>query len=112
MKLSDFLLKDINLKYGKILYLDIDIDIEKKFEEQQWSYKEDMLQIGFGENYIIDIGWSPDHEKKGNFILLVVKDFNWYEPIVEKKIKTFIDLKKNLENEINTLELLFLQNKQ
>lgn len=104
MKLSDFLFKDIQLKYGKILYLDIDIDLEKKFEEQNWSYKEDMLQIGFGNHYIIDIGWLPEHEASGNFILTVVKDFDWYKPLVRKKIRSIVNLKKNLEVEINKLE--------
>jgi hypothetical protein len=107
MKLSDFLLRDIPLRHGKILYLDIDIDLEKKFEEQKWSYKEDMLQIGFDDLYTIDVGWSPEHEKNGNFILTVVKDFDWHEPLIRKKIKSFQSLKKNLEDEIIKLELLF-----
>lgn len=107
MKLGDFLLKDIQFKYGKILYLDMGIDLKKKFNEQCWSYKEDMLQIGFGNNYIIDIGWIPGREENGNFILTVVKDFNWHKPLIRKKIKSFIDLKENLEIEVNKLELIF-----
>lgn len=107
MKLTDFLFEDIQLKYGKILYMDIDIDLKKNFEEQEWSYKEDMLQIGFGKHYIIDVGWLPEHEKNGNFILTVVKDFDWNNPLVRKKVKSFIKLKKSLEIEINKLERIF-----
>ena len=89
MKLIDFLFENIRLKYGKILYSDInDIDLERRFEEQKWSYKEDMLQIGFADQYIIDIGWFPEHKLGGKFILTVVKSFDWYNPLVRKKIKS------------------------
>lgn len=111
MKLSDFLLQKITLKYGKILYLDIDIDLEENFEDQKWSYKEDMLQIGFENIYIIDIGWTPEHESTGHFILTVVKDYNWHEPLVKIKIKNFKDLKRNLEIEVNKLETILSKNK-
>lgn len=104
MQLSDFLFTDIKLRNDKILYLDIDIDLEKKFEEQLWSYKEDMLQIGYGD-YILDVGWLPEHDEKGSFILIVIKDFNWDKPVVTKKIKDIYDLKKNLEIEHSKLEL-------
>lgn len=104
MKLSDFLFKDMHLKNGEILYLEMDIDLKKKFEEQHWSYKEDMLQIGYRNSYIIDVGWIPEHDEKGSFILTVIKDFNWDEPLVRKKIKDIHDLKKNLEIENSKLE--------
>lgn len=104
MKLSNFLLENITLTYGKILYLDMDIDLKKNFEEQKWSYKEDMLQIGFDDTFTIDVGWTPEHESNGHFVLTVVKNYNWYKPLVRTKIKNFDDLKKNLEIEVNKLE--------
>lgn len=108
MKLIDFLFENIRLKYGKIIYSDInDIDLKRTFQEQKWSYKEDMLQIGFADQYIIDIGWFPEHKSSGKFILTVVKNFDWYNPVVRKKIKSIQNLKKNLEIEVNRLEHTF-----
>jgi hypothetical protein len=49
--------------------------------------KEDLFQISYENDYIIDVGWYPEFSVKGNFRIVVVKDYNWDTFIIEKKCK-------------------------
>ncbi len=94
-------LKDIDLKNGTVTYNDFDINPGISFEEQTWSFKQDVFQMKFNNKYLIDIGWYPDFDPKGSFVLKVVKDFDWSNPILEKKCKEVNVLKIYLQEAIN-----------
>ena len=96
---SDFL-KDINLKKSKITYDDFDIDPNLSFEQQKWSFKEDILQLKF-DNYTIDIGWYPEFNPKGFFKIVAIKDYNWDNPLYSKKIRSLKTMKKHLQEAID-----------
>lgn len=83
------MLKKIDFSPGKITYDDFDINPQIPFEEQEFSFKEDLFQVLYGDKYIIDIGWYPDCEKNGKFKIRIIKDYNWMNPIYCKKTKNF-----------------------
>ncbi|MQU65353.1 hypothetical protein GHO25_19755 [Pseudomonas sp. FSL R10-1350] len=44
------------------------------------SLKEDMLQVEYPENILLDVGWYPSFDPEGTFQVCVVKDFQWDVP--------------------------------
>lgn len=55
--------ENINFKTGKVIY---------KVEYLQ----EDILQVEYRNNFILDMGWYLN-----KFIIYVIKDYNWEQPI-------------------------------
>lgn len=70
------------------------------FESQKYSFKEDMLQIKFNDRFILDVGWQPKFEKNGYFIIRVILDNDWLNPLLEAKARTLNDLKKIIEKSV------------
>ena len=77
---------DINFKNGKIAYDDFNIDLLKDIKSQLDFLKEDLLQVSFENNFILDLGWYPEFDINGNFILQVIKHNDWDKPIFKKRI--------------------------
>lgn len=73
----------IDFTSGRITYL-----------ETSDYLKEDLLQVSYPENYIIDVGWYPDSEdENGLFIIFVIEEYDWEKPI----LKLSTPLLKNIE---------------
>lgn len=105
INLKDSILKDINLKDGNVTYYDFEIDFNLPFEDQKWSFKEDLIQILYGEGkYIIDVGWYPEFEPSGYFAIVAIKDYEWDAPIFEKKCKDIKQLKQYILEAIEIID--------
>ena len=51
-------------------------------EEASTELSEDLLQLSTVRgNLIIDLGWYPGGDSAGNYLLLLVKDFDWETPL-------------------------------
>lgn len=90
-------MRNLNLYDGIINYNDFDIDDNVPFEEQKYSYKEDILQISYGDRFTLDVGWHREFNPRGYFIVKAVKDENWNPPLKKIKAKTLGELKKAIE---------------
>ena len=87
----------LKLKHGKITYQDLDISIDKPLQDQLFSLKEDLLQISFeAKKIIIDLGWYPEFDINGEFVIKVIRKFNWENPIFEEKTQSIEDVYKIL----------------
>ena len=82
----------INFERGKIVYNDFQINKDKPLEEHFDSLKEDLFQVNFDEKYLIDVGWFPSFSEDGRFQIVVIKDFEWENPILKKSCRTFHQL--------------------
>ncbi len=89
---------NLNLQGGDIVYNDFDIDENLSFEEQKYSYKEDILQITFGDRFILDVGWRREFNPAGHFVIKVIQDKDWLNPVSKIKCKTLSKLKKAIES--------------
>ncbi|HBR70253.1 TPA: hypothetical protein DIC20_00255 [Candidatus Dependentiae bacterium] len=99
------ILKNIDLKDGTVVYCDFDIDFNLPFQNQKWSYKEDLIQIYFNDGgYIIDVGWYPEFDAKGKFVISIIKNYDWDKPIFEKKCKNKNLLVKYMEEAIEKVK--------
>lgn len=67
INIKNALLEDVKLGHGKVTYNDFEIDLATPLKKQRWSLKQDLLQIDFNREYLIDIGWYPDFNINGYF---------------------------------------------
>lgn len=89
---------NLNLYDGIVDYNDFDIDENIPFEEQKYSYKEDILQISFGDRFTLDVGWYPEFNPTGHFVIKIIQDKDWLNPVSRIKCKTLSRLKKAIES--------------
>lgn len=73
---------DIDFSPGRVTHNDFNIRIWSNFDVEDDSLKEDMFKVNYPKNYILDIGWYSGINK---FIVYIVKDCDWDNPI--QKIK-------------------------
>lgn len=92
----------LNLKNGKIIYNDFNINFNKPFNEQLYMLKEDLLQIEYGKDYLLDIGWYPEFNLKGNFIAYLIKNYDWNNIVYKQDFRTEKQLKQII-NEVNNI---------
>jgi len=93
MKLINFI-QNIN---GIIIYNDFDTDNNIPFKEQEYSFKNDILQIKFGDKFILDVGWYPEFDPSGHFVIRVILDYDWHNPLLKTKCNTLDELKYTIE---------------
>lgn len=85
-------LPNATIVFDDISWLADDLNLKKDIN----FLKEDMLQIIFGDNYLLDVGWRPSFSKSGQFYLTVVKNSNWDEVLEEIATKSVPDLKDSI----------------
>ncbi len=104
-------MKKINIKSGKILYNDLNI-LNKSLSKQIFSLKEDLLQIEYPDGYLIDVGWYPEFDITGHFKIMLIKDFNWDQPVKDITCKDLVELIKNIQKIIDEIDNKTLQLKE
>jgi hypothetical protein len=90
-------IKQLNLFGGKITYNDFDIEEHIPFQNQKFSYKEDILQVRYGKTFLLDVGWYPEMEENGYFKVRAIKDYDWCNPLSEKACRNLNELKRAIE---------------
>jgi len=85
-------------------FIDFDIDENLSFDEQCFSFKEDMLQISYEKDYVLDIGWYPDHNPTGSFKIVVIKDYDWVNPVFIERCREVKVLVKYMEKFITYIQ--------
>lgn len=86
-----------DIKQGKIKYDNFNIDFTMPLNEQEDDLLEDLLQIEFPNNYLLDVGWYPENDIEGQFVLTLIKNFDWQNPIYKYSCTSGVDLKKAYE---------------
>ncbi len=103
MKKTDFI-TSINILDGVLIYNDFAIDETIPFQNQRDSFKEDLLQITYGDRFLLDVGWYPEMNPKGHFIVYAIQDYDWQNPIVELKCHSLNQLKKTIERVVRIIK--------
>lgn len=86
----------IDFKSGKIIYNEFHINFSLPFSEQEDCLTEDLLQVVYANGYMIDLGWYPENDESGKFILQLINNGDWEKPIYKKKSRSRAKLKKIL----------------
>ena len=79
---------------------DFDLQTDIPLIEQVDLLKEDLLQVTYDNNYLIDVGWYPEFDPQGMFDVSVIKDNDWSDPVIKKKCKDLNLLFKYLKEAI------------
>lgn len=67
-------------------------------EEDSYELNEDLLQLKYNRgNITVDLGWYPSHDEEGNYILYLIRDSDWENPLEEL-------ITKDKSEVINTIE--------
>lgn len=96
MKLNSYT-KKLNLFDGMVTYDNFDINENVPLDKQLSSLREDMLQIEFGDRFTLDVGWQPDFDPDGYFIVYAIQDCDWEDSLSKEKCCTLKDLKIAIE---------------
>ncbi|MFI8147020.1 hypothetical protein [Acinetobacter sp. ABJ_C5_2] len=88
-------IKDGVVSHDSISWINDNFELNK---DTVFDLSEDLLQINFNNNKILDVGWFPCLEEEGFFKIVLIKDMNWDLPIIEKKCKNIKNLKENISN--------------
>lgn len=63
--------------------------------------QEDMLQVEYKNNYILDMGW---YEGIGKYIIYIVRDFEWGVPVAKYSAESEDNMIKLLKQAIEKIE--------
>jgi hypothetical protein len=98
-------LKNIDFKTGIVTYDGFEVNPLIPYEQQTTNLEQDLLQVSYLEDkYIIDIGWGPDYDPEGSFVIRIIKDCDWDKPLYEKETRSFPELENYLQECINLIE--------
>lgn len=86
------MLTNIDFSPGKITYNDFDINLIHALTKEHIADEKDLLQVQYPNNILIDVEW-----KTNSFIICIIKDFDWENPVVKKECKDLTELEKILK---------------
>jgi hypothetical protein len=78
----------IDWESGQVTYWHLGfLDPLRPLVEQIGDLKEDLAQITYGDR-VLDVGWYPEFSEEGEFVVQVVRDTNWEEPLFQERCRT------------------------
>lgn len=90
------LFKEYNFTPGIITFNDYDI----LANEENYNLTEDMLQVEFKNNIILDVGWYSGAKC---FIVFVIKEYDWEKPMLRLEAHSYIELKNSLDKAMSLI---------
>lgn len=94
-------MEGIDFKSGEIIYDEFHVDFSKTLLKQLDSLTEDLLQVKYADNYLLDLGWYPEYEANGKFVVQLIKDRKWNSPKYKACCKSQEGLMQILETAIS-----------
>lgn len=83
----------IDFGVGKVVYNEFHIDFDIPFSQQKSELVEDLLQVSYPNNFLLDVGWYPEYSLDGSFTVQVIKDGEWGTPCFTRRCYAWEDLK-------------------
>lgn len=83
---------DFSSRGGTVVFDDFHLDAALPISSQLDELKEDMLQVEFAQQRIIDVGWRPCFDVDGSFHVVLIKDMDWCSPLYAGSARTLEDL--------------------
>lgn len=88
------MLKELIHQYNGLITYDTltHLDFENSTIEVVDELTEDLLQVDLSNHYLLDIGWYPEFDSQGNFVVQVIMDMDWEKPLFKDTCKTLEQL--------------------
>ena len=90
--------------HGKITYWEFSVDFSKSFEDQLEYLTEDLVQVEYPGGYLVDIGWYPEYDADGEFIVQLIRLGNWGTPEYRCRTRTREGLQQGIETALAVME--------
>jgi hypothetical protein len=85
--------EEIDWGSGSVAFWDLAfLDPKKPLPEQIDDLKEDLAQAHFHGGIVLDAGWFPSFSEDGAFVVRVVRETDWDDPLFLEKSKTVAGL--------------------
>ncbi|WP_296151483.1 hypothetical protein [uncultured Flavobacterium sp.] len=84
--------ENIEFKSGILTYIENDFS--------RVNLKEDMLQVSYPKNYLLDVGW---YGSENGYIIYIIRNNDWENPVA-KTHKNYFQLKEALTSAIDIIE--------
>lgn len=63
-----------------------------------YELHEDLLQLlNEKANLVIDLGWYPNYDENGNYLLFLIKNYNWDSPLEKVASKSKSEIVAHIE---------------
>lgn len=72
----------LNFIGGTVTHDDLSLLQDVAVAKQIGLLKEDMLQVEFAGGLLLDVGWYPEFDAAGGFRIIVIKDYDWDQPVL------------------------------
>ena len=95
------LFKDYYFKPGVIIFNNYDISVNEELNEENSSLTEDMLQVEFKNDIILDVGW---YSATKCFVVFVIKQYDWEKPMLRLEAYTYEDLENSLDRAMSLIK--------
>ncbi|MCB0111674.1 MAG: hypothetical protein KDE53_37380 [Caldilineaceae bacterium] len=66
---------------GQVVYEEFIVEGEEPWTTQIDNLNEDLLQVVFPGNLLLDVGWYPEFDRQGQFQVRLIRDEQWDTPI-------------------------------
>jgi hypothetical protein len=78
---------------GEVVHWDLArIDPAAPMDQQIDELKEDLAQVRFDQNTMLDIGWYPEFSREGSFVVVVIRNEEWESPIYRRECSDMAEL--------------------
>ena len=62
------------------------------------------MQVEYNGGYLLDVGWYPEYDSDGQFIIQLVKDDGWSNPTYKYSCRSQDELQDIIETMINHVD--------
>jgi hypothetical protein len=74
--------EEVDWRSGDVVFWDLgELDLTQPLASQVDELKEDLAQIAFAGEVILDVGWYPSFNADGQFVVRVVHSSDWDTPL-------------------------------
>ncbi|MCB0140291.1 MAG: hypothetical protein KDE50_10320 [Caldilineaceae bacterium] len=85
-------INEIDFSPGNVTYVDFPLTLDMPPLNHLDKLKEDMLQVEYDDNIIVDVGWYPSRDPHGRFRLYVIQELDWENPIFSAETRGIKDI--------------------
>lgn len=86
---------DFDIHPGTVTYWALEsVAADRPAIEQLDQLKEDLAQIAYPGGSLLDIGWYPEFSRDGAFVVAVVRNGDWDEPVFREECVNLEDLQR------------------
>lgn len=102
----------INFASGTVVFEEFHICFSKPYSQQLDALSEDLAQVVYKGNYVLDVGWYPEQNEDGNFVIQIIKGKDWEHPVFKKHCRGKEMLIEYINESIATVESIIRKGDQ